>query len=43
MKAMILKEICSIEENRTPLQMAELPDPVPDNEEILLKVAVLVG
>jgi propanol-preferring alcohol dehydrogenase len=39
MKAMILKEICSLEEKRTPLEMADLPDPVPGEREILLKVS----
>jgi len=38
MKAMILKEICSLDKKRTPLQMADLPDPVPGEGEILLKV-----
>ena len=39
MKAMILKEICSLDKKRTPLQMADLPEPVPGDGEILLKVA----
>jgi propanol-preferring alcohol dehydrogenase len=39
MKAMLLKEICSLEENRTPLHMADLPNPVPGDGEILLKVS----
>src|SRR5665647_3485424 len=39
MKAMVLNEICSLEENHTPLALMELPDPVPAGEEILVKVS----
>jgi len=39
MKAMVLNEICSLEENKTPLKLMELPDPVPGEKEILLKVS----
>ena len=39
MKAMILKRLCRIEENRNPLEMAALPDPVPTGKEILVKVS----
>ena len=39
MKAMVLDEICSLEENRTPLKLVDLPDPVPGEKEILLKVS----
>ena len=39
MKAMVLNEICSLEENQTPLKLMELPDPVPGEREILLKVS----
>jgi alcohol dehydrogenase, propanol-preferring len=39
MKAMVLKEICGLEVNRTPLELTELPDPVPTGEEILVKVS----
>ncbi|MCD6487097.1 MAG: zinc-dependent alcohol dehydrogenase family protein [Syntrophobacterales bacterium] len=40
MKAMILKEISSFQDNKTPLEMADLPDPVPGDGEILVKVSV---
>ena len=39
MKAMVLNELCSTEENQTPLELMELPDPVPAREEILVKVS----
>jgi propanol-preferring alcohol dehydrogenase len=39
MKAMILKEICSLQENRTPLELVEWPDPRPGEGEILLRVS----
>ncbi len=38
MKAMVLNELCSLEENKTPLQLVNLPDPVPGEREILVKV-----
>ena len=40
MKAMVLTQICSLEVNRAPLELMELPDPVPGGEEILVKVSV---
>ncbi len=40
MKAMVLHALCSLEENHTPLEMMELPDPVPAGDEILVKVSV---
>jgi len=39
MKAMVLKKLCNLRENRTPLELMELPVPVPDQHEILLKVS----
>ena len=39
MKAMVLKKICSLKENRRPLELVELPDPVPKEREILVKVS----
>lgn len=39
MKAMVLKELCSLEENHTPLELMELPDPVPAEGEILVRVS----
>ncbi|MCR4291001.1 MAG: alcohol dehydrogenase catalytic domain-containing protein, partial [Candidatus Scalindua sp.] len=39
MKAMILKKLGSISENKTPLELADLPDPVPGEAEILVRVS----
>ncbi len=39
MKAMVLNKICSIEENKNPLEMSDVPDPVPEEKEILVKVS----
>ncbi len=39
MKAMVLNQICSLEENRSPLKLTDLPDPVPKEQEILVKVS----
>ena len=39
MKAMVLNEICDLETNRTPLKPTVLPDPVPKEKEILVKVS----
>lgn len=39
MKAMVLSKLCSLEENHTPLELMELPDPIPEEKEILLKVS----
>jgi len=39
MKAMVLNKLCSLEENQTPLELIEVPDPVPAGEEILVKVS----
>ncbi len=38
MKAMVLNRLCKIEENSTPLQLQDLPDPVPGEREILVRV-----
>jgi propanol-preferring alcohol dehydrogenase len=38
MKAMVLKRICRLEENQAPLELVELPRPVPGEGEILLQV-----
>jgi propanol-preferring alcohol dehydrogenase len=40
MKAMILNKLFSLNENQTPLELTELPVPVPAEEEILVKVSV---
>jgi propanol-preferring alcohol dehydrogenase len=39
MKAMVLNKLCSLEENKTPLELVDLPDPVPGEKEILVKVS----
>ena len=39
MKAMVLKQITSIFENKRPLDLVQLPRPVPDAGEILVKVS----
>ncbi|KHE91372.1 MAG: zinc-dependent alcohol dehydrogenase family protein [Candidatus Scalindua rubra] len=39
MKAMILKKLGSISENKTPLELTDLPDPVPGETEILVRVS----
>ena len=39
MKAMVLNELCNLKENHTPLELMEIPDPVPSGEEILVKVS----
>jgi propanol-preferring alcohol dehydrogenase len=38
MKAMVLKEICNLQENPRPLALMELADPVPAGKELLVKV-----
>jgi len=39
MRAMVLPEICNLKENSTPLELADLPDPVPQENEILVKIS----
>jgi alcohol dehydrogenase, propanol-preferring len=39
MKAMVLKRLCNLKENQTPLELMELPIPVPGDDEILLKIS----
>jgi propanol-preferring alcohol dehydrogenase len=36
---MVLKHICSVRENKNPLELVELTDPIPDAGEILVKVS----
>ena len=36
---MVLKRLCNLTDNRTPLELMELPVPVPGEKEILLKVS----
>ena len=38
MKAMVLKEICSLDENKEPLELVDMPVPVPGDGEVLIKV-----
>ena len=40
MKAMILRKLGSVSENKEPLEIADLPDPVPGETEILVRVSV---
>ena len=39
MKAMVLRGISSFRENRTPLELIDMPEPVPKEGEILVKVS----
>jgi propanol-preferring alcohol dehydrogenase len=39
MKAMVLKSLSSFEESDTPLELRDLPDPVPAEGEVLIKVS----
>ena len=39
MKAMVLNRLCNLEENKAPLELIHLPDPVPGEKEILVKVS----
>ena len=40
MKAMVLNKLCNLKENQSPLQLVDLPDPVPAEGEVLVKVTV---
>ncbi len=39
MKAMVLNGICDLKENRRPLELVELPKPVPGENDVLVKVS----
>jgi len=39
MKAMVLQELCNLEDDPQPLELKELPQPVPGEKEVLVKVA----
>ncbi len=39
MKAMVLNRLGALEQNKTPLELVNLPDPVPGENEILIKVS----
>ncbi len=38
MKAMVLNNLCDVRENRHPLELVDIPIPVPGEDEVLLKV-----
>ena len=39
MKAMVLNQVTDLRENKKPLQLVELPDPEPSEDEVLIKVS----
>ncbi len=39
MKAMVLKQLCNLKENITPLVHIELPKPIPNKKEILIRIS----
>src|SRR3990172_3532840 len=39
MRALVLRRPCELEENPRPLELVELPDPVPGEGEILIRVS----
>ena len=39
MQAMVLQELCSLEDNPQPLDLKELPQPVPGENEVLVRVS----
>ena len=39
MKAMVLNKLGAIAENKNPLELMDMPDPVPQADEILIKVS----
>jgi propanol-preferring alcohol dehydrogenase len=39
MKAMVLNKVCKLEENQHPLELMDLPIPVPEEKEILIKIS----
>ena len=39
MKAMVLNKICSLKEDKNPLELVNLPDPVPGEKQVLVKVS----
>lgn len=39
MKAMVLNKTCRLEEDKSPLELIELPDPLPVENEILVKIS----
>jgi alcohol dehydrogenase, propanol-preferring len=39
MKALLLNQICNLKENKTPLVMSSIPEPIPAEGELLIKVS----
>ncbi|MDZ7260585.1 MAG: zinc-dependent alcohol dehydrogenase family protein [candidate division KSB1 bacterium] len=39
MKALVLKKTCNIEKNKNPLELVNLPEPIPGEKEILVRVS----
>ncbi|MCP5108229.1 MAG: zinc-dependent alcohol dehydrogenase family protein [bacterium] len=39
MKAMVLNKICDLTVNKEPLELVEMPEPVPNEKEILIKIS----
>ena len=39
MKAMVLQKICYLNDNTSPLELVDLPEPIPGEKEILIKVS----
>ncbi len=40
MKALVLRQITNLSQNRSPLELVDLPVPVPKDHEILVKVSI---
>ncbi|HUT64474.1 MAG TPA: zinc-dependent alcohol dehydrogenase family protein [Anaerolineae bacterium] len=38
MKAMVLNKLCNLQENQNPLELTNIPDPIPREKDILVKV-----
>ncbi len=39
MKAMVLNKLCNLEQNKNPLELMDIPNPVPGGKEILIRVS----
>ncbi len=39
MKAMVLRQICRLDDNPKPLELTDLPDPIPGEKEVLVRVS----
>jgi len=40
MKAMALSSLCNLNQENNPLKLIDLPEPIPENNEILVRIAV---